>query len=532
MGWNFFRSINLGGGIRLNLSKKGIGFSFGIPGLRASTGPSGNRLYASIPGTGIYYRKTLSSKKSMKGNSEINTEVTETNATSTELEFEDKRILLFQLIFGDGLVLLKSNRLTEALHKFAKGLKYNRNSADSYFLRSLILYRLNKPQRATTELSKALDRAEYITKDIRRVKISCKFELQISSKNKVILSFEHSSLIILLAECFADCGEEKRCLGLLTEYLQANPDAEEILYVLMRKYYDSNDFKSVIILHGRFALKQISPKNLICELLYAYSEFYSGNNVFALKYVEDILTRVIGSTHYASVYNVKQNMLSLLEKTSNESESSLLAEPIPSITHASDSVNEQSQLFKLIGYLIASADGQISENEIAGIISNRRFAEIIGTQDVGNLQEEFDHIKSTGLHKSIDEKLRKIEDNSLKIKLISFAFDIAYSDMEFSPKEFQAIKYIASCVNFKEDKLELIHDQAELDFIRYNFEKVAKEKRVWLIESLNKRGLHAKNIGWLLGLSSKEVRQLKSTRPLKRLPEEKQQEILHYIKNR
>lgn len=34
MGFRFRKSINLGGGVRINLSKFGIGYSFGVPGLR------------------------------------------------------------------------------------------------------------------------------------------------------------------------------------------------------------------------------------------------------------------------------------------------------------------------------------------------------------------------------------------------------------------------------------------------------------------------------------------------------------------
>lgn len=63
MGWNFRKSVNLGGGLRLNFSKGGIGISGGIKGLRISKGPRGTRLHASIPGTGLYYTKTLSDNR-------------------------------------------------------------------------------------------------------------------------------------------------------------------------------------------------------------------------------------------------------------------------------------------------------------------------------------------------------------------------------------------------------------------------------------------------------------------------------------
>ena len=65
MGFRYRKSINLGGGFRVNLSKSGIGYSWGTNGVRVTktaTGKTRNTL--SIPGTGISYVTESSSKKS------------------------------------------------------------------------------------------------------------------------------------------------------------------------------------------------------------------------------------------------------------------------------------------------------------------------------------------------------------------------------------------------------------------------------------------------------------------------------------
>jgi tetratricopeptide (TPR) repeat protein len=55
MGIRYRKSISIGGGVRLNLSKSGVGASFGVPGLRYSVSGNGRaRRTMSIPGTGIY----------------------------------------------------------------------------------------------------------------------------------------------------------------------------------------------------------------------------------------------------------------------------------------------------------------------------------------------------------------------------------------------------------------------------------------------------------------------------------------------
>lgn len=56
MGFRYRKSINLDGGFRINLSKSGIGSSWGVKGYRVTKTAKGTtRTTASIPGTGISY---------------------------------------------------------------------------------------------------------------------------------------------------------------------------------------------------------------------------------------------------------------------------------------------------------------------------------------------------------------------------------------------------------------------------------------------------------------------------------------------
>ncbi|EAQ79848.1 DUF4236 domain-containing protein [Blastopirellula marina] len=58
MGWSYRKSISLGP-LRINFSKSGVGFSFGIPGFRGGMNASGRKyVSAGIPGTGIRYQKS------------------------------------------------------------------------------------------------------------------------------------------------------------------------------------------------------------------------------------------------------------------------------------------------------------------------------------------------------------------------------------------------------------------------------------------------------------------------------------------
>ena len=68
MGFRFRKSINLGGGFKVNLSKSGIGYSFGTKGYRVTKKANGGiRRTASIPGTGISHVKETSGKSRKNG---------------------------------------------------------------------------------------------------------------------------------------------------------------------------------------------------------------------------------------------------------------------------------------------------------------------------------------------------------------------------------------------------------------------------------------------------------------------------------
>lgn len=70
MGWRFRKSLNLGGGIRLNFNKKSTGISFGTKGARYSVNSNGRKTVSfGIPGTGLYWTESKSGKtKGSKSN--------------------------------------------------------------------------------------------------------------------------------------------------------------------------------------------------------------------------------------------------------------------------------------------------------------------------------------------------------------------------------------------------------------------------------------------------------------------------------
>jgi hypothetical protein len=81
MGWNFRRGFSLGP-FRINLSKKGVGASIGVGGVRVGHDARGrNYSQVSIPGTGIYRRDYYKTNSTTPGAGSSPAQVTQPSQT-------------------------------------------------------------------------------------------------------------------------------------------------------------------------------------------------------------------------------------------------------------------------------------------------------------------------------------------------------------------------------------------------------------------------------------------------------------------
>ena len=96
MGVRFRKSINLGKGFRINMSKSGPGFSWGGKGFRVTKKANGGfRTTAYIPGTGLSYQKDFSNplkgdnKKAKKSGDKFDEKVTDIEERDFGLDFKN-----------------------------------------------------------------------------------------------------------------------------------------------------------------------------------------------------------------------------------------------------------------------------------------------------------------------------------------------------------------------------------------------------------------------------------------------------------
>ena len=105
MGFRLRKSIKILPGVRLNLSKKGVGTSVGFKGFHVSSGPSGKRTTSSIPGTGVSFI-TQSGKSTPGGNSmESTSAFQQAQAPKVKQPLSTRKKVIIALVIGVPLVL-------------------------------------------------------------------------------------------------------------------------------------------------------------------------------------------------------------------------------------------------------------------------------------------------------------------------------------------------------------------------------------------------------------------------------------------
>ncbi len=93
MGFRYRKSINLGGGFRINLSKSGVGYSWGTKGYRITKTAKGTtRRTYSIPGTGLSYTEESGGRSNRQTGSR-NTNRTTSQPTYQSLDTTNERVI-------------------------------------------------------------------------------------------------------------------------------------------------------------------------------------------------------------------------------------------------------------------------------------------------------------------------------------------------------------------------------------------------------------------------------------------------------
>jgi tetratricopeptide (TPR) repeat protein len=224
MGWRFRKSINLGSGIRLNLSKSGVGVSMGTRGARVGIGPRGLRTSVGLPGTGIYWEKrtSLGTKTGQKTRDSV-TDIPATTATPQikigflqSLSLDPGERALIEAIN----VSLQQER-EQAAAKAREAVAKNKTLADGHFLLALVTTNAEERYRA---LEAALSNRLHFGKYFSRYQVTLTGKLDLTEELTLQIVNDELGLLLFAAEVFQEKGEFMRAGDLLaTSFYKDEP---------------------------------------------------------------------------------------------------------------------------------------------------------------------------------------------------------------------------------------------------------------------------------------------------------------------
>lgn len=161
VGLRFRKSISLGGGVRLNVSKRGFGMNAGTRGARVSVHSSGRTTRTvGIPGSGISYSKSSGGGRRRSGSSGYVHSVAERAAVKDVADLIPKAEMLapaYEKAFAKGMRAFAQGKSDEALTHFAEATASDtkgRARSDDFFYAITLIKADQRPE--------AIDRLETV----------------------------------------------------------------------------------------------------------------------------------------------------------------------------------------------------------------------------------------------------------------------------------------------------------------------------------------------------------------------------------
>jgi tetratricopeptide (TPR) repeat protein len=244
MGFRFQKSIGIGKLLRLNISKSGIGFSAGIPGLRISTGPRGSYFTAGLPGTGLSYRKKINNSPktgrespATKAKAEADAPVPETPTPGFFASHQEKEL-------ARGLEAYETDQADEALKHFLAAA----DEPGAAILAATILAEQEGGSefKAIELLEKVVQSdGEFPTPLMEKYLASTEIEINVTPRVTVAVPVDGLAATLLLVELYQSNRRIREAIALLEELVElAN---QPVLILSLCELYASREIWEGII---------------------------------------------------------------------------------------------------------------------------------------------------------------------------------------------------------------------------------------------------------------------------------------------
>ena len=241
MGFRLYKSVKLGKGVRLNLSKTGVGISAGVPGARYSVHSSGRTTRTvGAPGTGVYYRTDTYSKGGRSSGTR------QASAPVAAAPVYPKAGLLApkaEKMFVQGVTAYMQGRYAESLAAFQDVDARDQSGehvGEEYFA-GMCLVGLERPAEAIPYLETVLA-SDYPIPDPLMTKYGVGGAMQINVTEAVSVTLPMSNLAtaLILAEAYQLSDQRHKAIELL-ESLGAEAPGQHVFALSLADLYFAGD---------------------------------------------------------------------------------------------------------------------------------------------------------------------------------------------------------------------------------------------------------------------------------------------------
>lgn len=237
------RSVKVGSGVRLNMSKRSVGLSAGPRGARYSVNSSGRRTASvSAPGTGVGY---VSSSGGTRGGRSRATQVAPPHAPKKPGLFASK----YEKRFAKGIQLYAAGEMDKALAAFVEAAEAdasNRTSADDLMAAMVLLSR--------DETARAIEYLERVTSSTNPLpdKVmddyapGLSFTAAINGSIQVSIPAGSFLAAVTLATAYRAQDRLEEAIGLLQQLHDVDPDDPFVIFNLCTLYAQREEHDEIV----------------------------------------------------------------------------------------------------------------------------------------------------------------------------------------------------------------------------------------------------------------------------------------------
>lgn len=264
MGFRVSKSVRLGKGVRLNLSKTGVGVSAGVPGLRYSVHSSGRTTKtAGIPGTGVYYRKDSRASSSPRSPRSASP-----RTVAPPVQMFPKAGLLApkqEKLFVRGVTAYMQGRHEEALRLLEEVRTQDANEqhvGEEYFA-AMSLIALERYKDAIDPLEDVVASTAGVPDPLMlKYGVTGEMAIQVTLSVEARLPISPVGTALMLAELYQRIGSTQQAIELLESLGSLAPDPVFALS-LAELYSEQSNWKEVVRVSEGFTNKD----DATCELI-------------------------------------------------------------------------------------------------------------------------------------------------------------------------------------------------------------------------------------------------------------------------